>query len=165
MSFKVFSVGFDFPSGECEQVSLRSERSLLDADIVIFEPGLAAEYDYGDPYGGRPTMREHSSVEFKTDLRHWRSELANAYNAGKTILIFLAMPQTVYVHTGRTEWSGTGRNARKTNIVEPAGTYNALPWDLGEIVPAKGENVRRANDIGVLSEYWTLAGENSPYQV
>jgi len=165
MSSKVFSVGFDFPGGECELVTLRSERSLLDADIVIFEPGLAAEYDYGEPYGGKPTMQEYSSVEFKTDLKHWRSELANAYNAGKTILIFLAKPQTVYVHTGRTEWSGTGRNARKTKIVEPADTYSALPWDLGEVVPAKGENVRRANDIGALSEYWNLCSQYSPYQV
>jgi hypothetical protein len=165
MTYKIFSVGFDFPGGECERISLRSERSLLDTDIIIFEPELTNEYDYGDPYGGKPTMQEHSSVDFKNDLRHWRSELSNAFQAGKTILIFLAKPAIAYVHTGRREWSGTGRNARGTHIVEPADTYSALPWDLDEVVPAKGENVRRAKDLGVLSEYWNLCSRYSPYQV
>src|SRR5882762_10768159 len=100
MAYRIFSVGFDFPGGECEDVPLRSERSLLDADVVIFQPGLTSEYEYGHLYNGRPRLNDSSSFAFKSDLTHWRSELTNALKAGKTIIVYLSKPETVYAYTG-----------------------------------------------------------------
>lgn len=44
MAKTTLSVGFDVPGGEVEYVALSSNLSLLDADIVIFEPGIPYTY-------------------------------------------------------------------------------------------------------------------------
>jgi hypothetical protein len=139
MAYRIFSVGFDFPGGECEEVPLRSDRSLLDADIVIFQPGLTTDYGYGESFNGKPSLYESSSFAFKNDLKHWRSELTNAFQVGKTIIVYLSRPETVYARTGEKQWSGTGRNARRTDIVAPIETYSAIPLNLADIIPATGE--------------------------
>ena len=41
---KIISVGFEIPGNVAEYVSLRSNRSLLDADIVVFQPSIKGEY-------------------------------------------------------------------------------------------------------------------------
>ena len=165
MPFKIFCVGFDFPGGECEYLSHRSERSLLDADIIIFRPGLGAEYGYGEFYKGLPRLYDNSSFDFKRDLNHWCSELAHAFKAGKTIIVYLSKPETVYVATGETQWSGTGRNARPTHYVAEVNSYSAIPLDLTGILPATGEVIRPAKDLGLLSEYWSLCSQYTRYEV
>lgn len=161
----IFSVGFRFPGGMCEEIPIRSDRSLLDADVILFQPRLTGDYGYSELFNGEPDLYEYSSFQFRADMRHWRSELHNAFDAGKTTIIYLSRLKTVYVHTDRHEWSGTGRNARKTNIVEPMQTYSAIPLDLSDVVMASGENIRPAKDLGALSEYWSLCADHSHYEV
>lgn len=50
---KIFAVGFDFPGGEVAEFDLSSDQSLLEADIIVFEPGFgelqSISYDeYGE---------------------------------------------------------------------------------------------------------------------
>ena len=165
MAYKILSVGFDFPGGECEYVAHRSERSLLDADIVIFQPGLSSDYAVQASHNGQPCLYDDSSFALRRDLKHWHSELLNSFRAEKTIIVYLSKPETVYVATGETRWSGTGRSARGTRIVEPIETYSAIPLELRGVVPATGETMRPAGELGALSPYWKLCAPHSQYEV
>ncbi|MCA9906000.1 MAG: hypothetical protein KC547_19220, partial [Anaerolineae bacterium] len=78
MGRKTFlSVGFDFPGDGVEKVDLLSDRSLLDADIVVFRP---------DKYVFRV-----SAATSKTEslIWHWRGELRQALEHGKTVIVLL----------------------------------------------------------------------------
>jgi hypothetical protein len=40
MPKKILSVGFEIPGGEIDAVELTSNRSLLDADIIVYQPRI-----------------------------------------------------------------------------------------------------------------------------
>ena len=62
MAKKIISVGFEIPGGVVEYVSLRSNRSLLDADIVVFSPQMGSEYYISRYHQGRPRLGESDSL-------------------------------------------------------------------------------------------------------
>jgi hypothetical protein len=161
---KIFSVGRDFPSHNFELVKHRSERSLLDADIVVFEPGLHDEYSIKEYYRGCPLLYESDSFDFLRNLQHWHSELKIAFDAGKTILVFLTKPETVYVDTGQKKYEGSGRNTRATPFVDPHSTYEALPLRLEGVIAAEGKSMKPAKDLGPLSIYWNLCEKYTNYE-
>src|SRR5688572_7407987 len=100
---KILSVGADIPGADADDfISVDSDRSLLDADIVLFQPGIPDTYrDSSErPYQGKPTLSKPGSLRAVEHARHWRSELQTAAEAGKTVIVFLAQPQEAYVYTG-----------------------------------------------------------------
>lgn len=165
MRKRILSIGFDFPGGEGEFFSLRSDQSLLDADIIVFEPIIGSDYYVQTHYLGKPRLSESSSFALVEDIGHWRSELSIAFEDGKTIFIFLSKFQEVYVDTGRKEYAGTGRNARVTTMVTPTSNYQAIPLELRNIVPKAGNEIRVTRDLGVLSDYWRLCATYSCYEI
>jgi hypothetical protein len=42
--YRILSIGFQFPGGEVDFAGFQSDQSLLDADIVVFEPSLRVFY-------------------------------------------------------------------------------------------------------------------------
>lgn len=165
MRKRILSIGFDFPGGEGESFSLRSDQSLLDADIIVFEPIIGSDYYVQTHYLGKPRLSESSSFTLVEDTGHWRSELSIAFEEGKTIFIFLSKFQEVYLDTGRKEYAGTGRNARVTTMVTPTSNYQAIPVELRNIVPKAGNEIRVTRDLGVLSACWRLCATYSCYEV
>src|SRR4051794_31573860 len=127
---RIFTVGIDLPGDEFENISFESDQTLLDADIVMFWPTFG-RWDRGDGYDslsshqGKPVMNAASSAEVPARLAHWRTELLAAANSGKLVMIYLTKPEEIFRDTGGRDWSGTGRNARKTVMVEPITTYSA----------------------------------------
>jgi hypothetical protein len=165
MSRRILSVGYDFPGGIVEHVKLKSEQSLLDADIIFFEPGLAlGRYDADSEYKGKPSLHESASFQAKERVQHWRRELQAAFNAGKLLIIVMAKPEDVFVQTGQHSTSGTGRNARVTNYVEPLSSYASLPFVLKEVVPATGAGIAPAGDLKYLATLWAEFRENFRFE-
>jgi len=159
---KIFSVGYPFPGGIAEQIPYDSDRSLLDADIVVFEPTI--EYYSADEwYQGKPSLSEHSSFAVRQHSVHWHSELKAAVECGKTILLFLAKPEVVFVDTGQRQYSGTGRNRQTTRIVTELSSYEAVPVDL-EVQARSGEEIAAVGDLKYLASYWKEFGAQSPYE-
>ncbi len=151
---KIISVGATFPLGDVENLSIGSDRTLLDADIVVFVPGIAySDFSFltGDYFQGKLKLSESGSFRAVESATHWRSELRMAYDDGKTIFIFLAKPEEVYRYTGEKNYSGTGRNRQVTNIVTPFSSYNAIPINLGAVVPKRGKSIKTQGDLGVIS--------------
>src|SRR5688572_12323003 len=113
---RIFTVGFDLPGDEFESVNFDSDATLLDADIILFEPTLGNATGY-ESYNGKTLLNEYSSFSAKQHLDHWRSEIVAAVKAGKLVIVYLAKPRDCYRHTGQKQHSGTGRSRVTTNIV------------------------------------------------
>ena len=160
---RIFSVGFVFPSESVEEIPFNSDRSLLDADIVLFQPTLG-KYDTSTYYRGKPRLEEFSSFDVKRRIAHWRAELKAAVEAGRMVVIYLAKPQEVYLDTGDRSYSGTGRNRQTTVIVAPASSYDALPLAIS-VTATRGTAIVPARDLSYFAPYWKEFGEVSHYQV
>ena len=104
---RIFTVGFELPGDEFEDVEFSSDQTLLDADIVLFKPTLG-DYDSYEDYNGRPLLSENSSFSAEESLGHWQSEIVAAVNGGKLVIVYLAKPVECYRYTGKKEFFGTG---------------------------------------------------------
>lgn len=87
---RIFTVGFTLPGDEFEYIEFGSNQTLLDADIVLFEPSLGSvseEHDLRNGgsllHVGIPILTEYSSFVAKRQVEHWLSEILAAVNAGK----------------------------------------------------------------------------------
>ena len=123
----VFTVGIELPGHVGEYVEFSSDKSLLDADIVVFLPNMSDVHDSsGGYYKGKRCYGDHASFELKERIAHWRREIRAAVDSGKTVFFLLNDKDEEFVDSGQRTHSGTGRNAQTTRIVEPCSNYDVL---------------------------------------
>ncbi len=166
MSKSIITIGFNIASSDVKYENLRSRASLLDWDIVIFKPHINEFLGaYTDHYQGKPSLGDSSSFQLKESCEHWRREIKQAVDAGKTVIIYLAEIQEVYIDTGERKYSGTGRNQKTTRIVTSYTNYAALPYDFRP-VNATGSAMKLA-PLGaeILAPYWSEFSSVSEYKV
>ncbi|MDD5555133.1 MAG: hypothetical protein PHO19_00455 [Candidatus Pacebacteria bacterium] len=159
---KIISVGFDIPGYADDYKPYTSSQSLLDADIVVFEPDFS-NYSYYDSYQGKPSFSENESFRLKEDTRHWHSEISTALQDGKTVLVFMGQYEEVFVHTGQKQYSGTGRNTRVTNLVSSYNNYEFLPVDIPGLIPKEGTELK-FNNNGIFTTFWSEFKERIKYE-
>ena len=158
---RIFTVGFDLPGEEFECIAFQSNQTLLDADIVLFEPTLGSvseEYDLqrGGPRlfsGGFPILTERSSFDAKKQVDHWRSEIIAAIRAGKLVIIYLNAPIERYRYTGERNYSGTGKSRVANPVVTSISSYDAVP-NLKKATSKFGTTIRLEKDGSYLGQYW-----------
>lgn len=160
---RIFSVGFELPGDAFEFVPFESDQTLLDADIILFEPTFGDYYPEGS-HNGRALLSEQSSFAVKKSLDHWCSEIIAAVNAGKLVVVYLTKPVERYRYTGQTEDSGTGRNARTKTFVTEVTSYEAVP-NLKKVIPKSGTETRLDKDAKYLIPYWKEFSSYSHYEV
>jgi len=162
----IFSVGMTWPIDDVTEISFSARISLLDADIVVFNPDISDFlYQYGqENYLGKPCLDDSYSFRLKETLDHWRREIKEAFEAGKTIFIYLDVFQEVYVATGEKKYSGTGRNQKTTRIVGLTNNLKAIPADLSP-VSTSGSAMKLSKTGSVLAGYWQDFGKHSNYNV
>jgi hypothetical protein len=167
MAKSVICVGFDVPgSAAAKSVNHKSQLSVLDADIVVFNPDVS-DYirNYSDTYQGKPSLDDNASFQLSENVRRWRNELLTAVNAGKTVIVMMTRAPVVVVDTGQRQYSGTGRNRFTARMVTELDPYSAIPTDLGTVVRAGGERMKAVEDLGVLANYWHDFAAYSKYEV
>ena len=160
----IFALNVDLPGEEDERIDFRSDRSLLDADIVLASPDFSYRFYSSETYNGRPLLGEGDSFRAPRAIKHWRSELKLALENGRTVFFFLSKDQEFYVYTGSKEFSGTGRNRVTTNHVRPINTYEMLPVNIGGVTSRRGKKIKIVRDLGPFAEYWKTFGPNSEYE-
>lgn len=128
---KIFTVGLDLPTEEIEDYSFEYKTSLSDADIVIFDPeSFLSEFGIQpEKFRGKDIFTIDSSFDIYSCDKHWKKEIIDFLSVGKTVFLHLSQKQDYYIHTGRKETSGTGRNRQETNLVENYSNYSFLPFD------------------------------------
>lgn len=161
----IFTVGFDLPTDNFQYKNFHSHASLLDADIILFEPKLVYKTDYPETFNGKPSLSETSSIKCTESIKHWREELKTAFDNGKTIFIFMSAFEEVYYKTGEKNFSGTGRSRQTTNIVNILDSYLMLPLKFNDKRIAKGKNIKFSQDGNFLKGYWEAVKEISEYEL
>ena len=159
----IFTVGFELPTKNIfEYKSFHSNASLLDADIILFEPKLIYQTDYltGTQYNGKPNLSDESSTKCNYSIKHWEGELKLAYESGKTIFIFLTTPEDVFIHTG---YTNNGKN-RSRNLDE-INSFTMLPISFKDKKTAKGKNIKFTQDGNFLKSYWETVKEFCAYDL
>jgi hypothetical protein len=165
MAKNIISVGFNIPGNAAEYVSLHSNRSLLDADIVVFQPLIKGLYHISHQHQGKPRLSEHASFQVVKDAAHWRSEIQEAFISGKTIFIYLQELDEYFVENGQKGFSGTGKTKTAITYVSPFNNYSFLPMKFDEILPSSGKSMKFAKDTKFLSLYWKEYESISNYEV
>lgn len=166
MSKSILTIGLKLASSVTTHESFRSTVSLLDWDIIVFRPQISSFWGiYDEHYQGKPCLNDHLSFKLKESCEHWRREIKQALDNGKTIIVYLPEVEEVYIATGEVRHSGTGRNQQTTRMVVSYTNYAALPVQLGAI-NATGSAMKLApQGAEVLAPYWAEFSSFSEYKV
>nr|VFK24494.1 MAG: hypothetical protein BECKLFY1418C_GA0070996_11805 [Candidatus Kentron sp. LFY] len=161
----VASVGYDIPDVDVEDISIESKASLLDYDVVIFDPSIYDFYGYSyKDYRGKPCLDDHNSFSLKENMEHWKREILDSIKAGKNVFFMLNNEQEVYVATGKKSYSGTGRNRKTTRHVTSTSNYRMLPGEI-KATNVVGSNMVLVGKDNVLAPYWSALGKISEFRV
>ena len=142
---KIFAVGFEFPGGEVDEFDLSSDRSLLEADIIVFEPGFgelqSLSYDEYDEFD------DDDLLIIEERMSHWCREIKDACDAGSTVFVFLEKPQEASVDR------------------ESVSSYSAIPISLPDVFTTSGSEIRADGDLRYLVDYWNRFSKYSHYEL
>src|SRR5215471_19162476 len=153
---RIFTVGFQLPGDEFEYVRFDSNQTLLDADIILFEPTLKRNTNV--VFADNKPILPVSSVK---QVHHWRQEMIEAPDAGKLVIVYLTQPLDWYRFTDQTGPSDTSGVA---HTITKISSYEAVPFL--EIVRSKSDkNIRLEKDATYLRPYWTDFSGYSQYEV
>jgi hypothetical protein len=84
----VFVGGSAVSSQSVLNLDFRSDKSLLDGDMIVFSVDISKYYG-GELFQGMRCLDDDSSFRLRNDCQHWRSELDAALKDGKTVVVFV----------------------------------------------------------------------------
>ena len=162
---KILTVGLSLAAEDIEYCPFNSDISLLDWDIIIFNPDIDVFLSHAELFQGKPCLTDDKSFKLKATCEHWRREIKEAVNNGKNVFVYLSELVEVSVATGEKRTSGTGRNQKVTRIVTEYHNYNCLPIEIHPI-KSKGQEIKiNAKNSDFLSSYWHEFSSSSKYNV
>lgn len=129
---RIATLGRDLPDKRVFNISFKSEYSLLDYDVIIFDTSkIFFEYNTGPYYGphmdhskymGYRNLDSGDSVHILEDQERRIKEMIELLDVGKTLMIFCPVPDKCYIDTGQRTYSGTGCSpssySRQIGLVE-----------------------------------------------
>lgn len=125
--------------------SFRSSTSFMDYDAVVIDTRnlsnmYKTEYmSYSSTFQGKRLISKDESHRMVEDFNRTKTQITEILKQGKNVFLLLAENENCFIHTGRTEYSGTGKNARGTNIVDEFDVFSFLPIDINPTM-VRGEN-------------------------
>lgn len=165
MSKRIIAIGVDIATDAVTEEDFGSRTSLLDWDIILFRPSIDSWISNRSQYKGKPSLDDGVSFSIKEACEHWRREIKQAVESGKTVVVFLPPLIEVYIDTGNREYSGTGRNRSTTRLVDLFSNYKAIPIDL-KPVNSNGTSIKLVDKgAEVLAPYWAEFSKFSEYRV
>jgi hypothetical protein len=150
MPRKIFAVGTALPPSDIVVVPFDSDKSLLDADIILFQPTLGNALTM-DTYGKRPVLMLGASDPLRGYLLHWQRELRSAVEAGHLLIVFLARPEEVVTSEA---------------FSELISSHSAVPWlEPDGVVVSTGAEMKIARGASLISTYWAELASHSKCEV
>lgn len=119
----------------------RSPISYMDYDAIIIDTSFLAqryEEDYPATFEGKRSISKDESHLMVEEFKRTKEQITEFLKQGKNVYIIMGTNPNCIIHTGKKEYSGTGKNALVTNIVREFNTFSFLPIDLN-ITMVSGE--------------------------
>jgi prophage antirepressor-like protein len=110
-----------------------SDLSFLDYDaIVISTDFICTNYSESSrsPFQNKRLLSETASNQLKGDFKKIKEQIIELLKQGKNIYVLMGNNENCYIYTGEKQYSGIGKNARQTNIVNEFDMYSFLPIKL-----------------------------------
>jgi len=107
--------------------------SLLDYDaVVINAENLIRCYatSYDGCYQNKTRLSDYNSAQIVDDYNKIKGQIEELLKQGRNVFVLMGNNDNCYIYTGEKQYSGTGRNARQTNIVREFDAYSFLPVKL-----------------------------------
>ena len=104
--------------------------SFFDYDAVVISTDyISNQYAKSStsPYQNKRLLSEYASNQIKEDYKKIKEQLIEQLRQGKNIFVLMGNNENCYIYTGEKQYSGTGKNARQTNIVTQFDMYSFLP--------------------------------------
>ncbi|KAF6658879.1 hypothetical protein ACT3XG_14715 [Paenibacillus polymyxa] len=140
---KLLTIGY-FTGWNSNVVDFGSSTSFLDYDVVLIDlSSVLDEYDaeaMSPTFQGLKRISDHHSAKLKADIDRRKHEITELLNLGRTVVVYTPFPIHCYVDSGKREYSGTGKNQKKTTIVNLLDVRSILPI-YPETMLASGSNL------------------------
>lgn len=115
-------------------IDFNDKRTLLEYDVLIIDlKRLFSCYESYETFSGKRLLDQKDSSRIITDLQKREDEINEFLDCGKTIIVLSTNEEYVYAYTGKFDVSGTGKNARKTNIVVDIHPKKILPVKVNDL--------------------------------
>jgi hypothetical protein len=161
----IVTVGFELNNDNVNYCEFNSDSSLLDFDIILFKPDIDEFVSHNDMFEGKPSLSDHTSFQLKDRIQHWRREILESVDCGKTVVVFLSELTQVFIATGEKSFSGTGRNRQTTRHVGSYDNYKIIPAELN-VVKTQGQEIKLApKNSELIASYWKEFSGESSYKV
>jgi hypothetical protein len=152
---KIASVGLTIPGDDIEHLNWNSCESLSEFDIVIISPADIAGsfqlyFSVAESFEGKTLYSKEVSTKILDASEHWKKEISYFLENGGTVVLQLKKKEEFYIYTGKTNVTGNGKNATRTNLVTEFSNYHFIP-PLFKVHNAIGKKVY-ANS-SVVSEF------------
>lgn len=133
---EILGINTEFESLEYngfQEVLFSTSVSLLDYDAVVVDVGFLAENCYGERagrYENKLRLSDYNSSQIVEDFPRIKEQIVELLKQGRNIFLLMGENESCFVYTGEKQYSGTGKNARQTNIVRELDTYSFLPISI-----------------------------------
>lgn len=161
---RIATLGIDLPDKRVFNIPFKSEYSLLDYGVIIFDTSkVFLEYNTGPHYGvymdhskymGYRNLDSDDSVHILEDRERRIKEMIELVNIGKTLIVFCPIPDKCYIDTGQREHSGTGRSRTEITLVTGINISSFLPEKVqSETTKSRGEEIVFDGD-DIFHSFW-----------
>lgn len=144
---KIGAIGFctEFNHKDIEKIKYKSSQTILEYDMIILNVNsIYEEYDFSGSYQGISSLTHYASVDIKEDISRRKKEFETYLKSGKTIIVITPYNDKRTIYTGRQDISGTGRNARITNLIDYIDTPIFCPIEFNT-TKASGHTIEFVN--------------------
>jgi hypothetical protein len=168
---RLVSVGYNFDDERVAEIKYDSPRTLLDFDVILWDPALAIPESAWEEdsfsgttklFEGRQVVRKNESAGIGRMIHRRTTEMARLLTLGKVLVIFLPDSADFYLHTGETRNDGTAAKPRFTNIVGKQTLFAGLPVGI-EITEAEGDRFELKAGAPFAS-FWRSCGKFFAYR-
>ena len=157
---KIISVEFRVPNDDIQFSRLGDETSLLDADIILFEPSISTYWMDGE---SKRYLTDEKSI-FERFI-HRRKEIEISLLSGRTVFVFLKSPnwkRQINVAQAEEIFNLSYPRRQINTLITP---YHCLPIRFNSIDSSNVKKHKKMTGLSFLSNYWKEFEKYSEFQV
>ncbi|MBI1275067.1 hypothetical protein GC177_03745 [bacterium] len=162
MAKKIFSVGYEIPGDQAECIEFSSEKSLMDADILLINPDSICPsgdwVSFTSSDGG--CYNVDASRKYKQKVSNLRKEIKDHLDNGQNVFILLSKERK-YSLASRVSSPRKGQNTYDTELCS---NYDFLPIHIGTLVSGTGKHVQPSGNP-LFADFYKKFKEYLQYQL